>query len=380
MEKRIIKWLEKGLINQETASALIEESKIEAEQIRKIRTQIALYIIGAIFLGLGIISFIAANNWIWEYLLSSDLLKIILLSGATIGAFYGGYNLAYENKNLPRLGKSLIFLSTILLGGTYFLIGQIYNLNAHNSFLMFLWTASILPLAYVFKERSINVLSIITFIFGVIFYYMELSFDKGYTWTIFIPIILGTFLYSCGNIPYIQKKYNDFSLSYKTVGLMSIFITLLILTISVRSSYELMSINYFMPIILLFTLNLVTIYLEKNKTLLFKLEQGLMFVLLTLLYLILTLPEISIVSTKIIAHLLIMFITASGFNFGYKFENEKLINLSTTFLIIYLTTTYCRFGWSFLDKTLFFILGGISLLGLGIFLEKKKKEIVNGGK
>lgn len=380
MEKRIVIWLEKGIINEEIASKLLIEAKNEAEQARKIQTQIALYLIGAILIGIGVISFIAANNWIWTYLLSSDLLKIVLLSSATIGAFYGGYNLVYENKNLPRLGKSLIFLSTILLGGTYFLVGQVYHLNANNSFLMFLWTASILPLAYIFKERAINILSIILFVLGVIFYYMELSFDNGYTWTIFIPITLGTFLYSCGNIPYLQKKYNDFSLSYKTVGLTSIFITLISLTLSVQNSYELISINYILPIFLLAILNFINIYINEDKTLLFNLEEGFIFTLLISLLLILTQPEISIVSTMIIAHLLIIFIIANGFNFGYKFENVKLINLSTSFLIVYLIMTYCRFGWNYLDKALFFILGGICLLSLGIFLEKKKKELIKGEK
>jgi len=380
MEKTINKWLEKGLIDKETALRLINEAKEEAEGLQKIHSLIALYVVGAVLLGLGVISFIAANDWILEFLKSSDFLKILLLSGTTIGSFYGGYKLAYENKNYPRLGRTLIFLSTILIGATYALVGQIYHLNANNSFLMFLWTASILPLAYIFKDKAINILSIILFIFGVIFYYMELSFDKGYTWTIFIPVILGTFLYSLGNIPSIQKNYNNFSLSYKLVGLAPIFTTLIILICSFKDSYELLSLNYILPIMFLFALNFAIVYLKEDKDLLFNLEEGFIFALLTLLVLILTLPVISIPLIMLTSHLLIIFVISTGFYFGYKFENVGLINSCTWFLIIYLTTTYCRFGWNFMDKTLFFILGGACLLGLGSFLERKKKETLKGSK
>ena len=66
-----------------------------------------------------------------------------------------------------------------------------------------------------------------------------------------------------------------------------------------------------------------------------------------------------------------------GMYWGYKFEKVSLINLSNFFLLIYLLTVYYRYGWNYIDKTLFFLIGGIGLVSLGIFLEKDKNRRLN---
>jgi uncharacterized membrane protein len=192
--------------------------------------------------------------------------------------------------------------------------------------------------------------------------------------------MLGSFLYCLGNIPYVQKEYNSFSLAYKLTGLSSIFITLMILTCSIENSYKLVSVNYILPVVLLMIFNFLNLYFEKSRTELFKLETGFIFTILILLLFALTTSSVSTVPALIVIQALIILIVAAGFSFGYKFENVKLINLSTTLLIIYVLTTYCRWGWSFFNKALFFILGGVILIGLGLYLERKKKEIIKGDK
>ena len=64
-----------------------------------------------------------------------------------------------------------------------------------------------------------------------------------------------------------------------------------------------------------------------------------------------------------------------GFYYGYKFENEKIISATNKILMLYLVVRYFRWGWSFMDKTLFFLLGGFGLLTLGILLEKNKIKL-----
>lgn len=375
MEKKISKWLKDGLINDETAFKMIEEIKADKAKATKTRVNITIYTVAVILIGLGIITFISANDWILELLNSCELLKIFLISLATFGAFIGGYQLAYEKQNFPKLGNALIFLSTLLIGGTYALIGQIYHINANSSFLMFLWLVSILPVAFLFKSRAVNILSIIIMIFSVIFFYEELSLDDGLLWTIFIPVISGIILYSAGNIPVVLNKFNDFSLSYKIVGALPVFITFLVLTCSVEHSYHITSWYYFLPVIILLLLNLVNYMIQKNCSMLFKLETASMIIILCMLLLLLILPEVSTLSVVIIANIFIIAMITFGFNYGYKFENGKIIGITNWMLTIYLTVNYCRWGWSFIDKSLFFTLGGSFLLALGLFLEKRRKEV-----
>ena len=79
------------------------------------------------------------------------------------------------------------------------------------------------------------------------------------------------------------------------------------------------------------------------------------------------------------ANIMIIAMIAFGFYYGYKFENSKIIGVTNQIITTYLAVNYCRWGWSFMDKSLFFILGGFLLLTLGMFLEKRRKEIINKG-
>lgn len=376
MEKRIEQWMKEGLIDEKTAAQMQQDIKAEKEKLRKTKINILIYTIAVILIGTGVITFISANDWLLELLNSNNILKITLMTLITIASFFGGYILAYEKKNFPKLGNALIFLSSILIGGTYALIGQIYNINANSASLMFLWMISILPLAYLFKSKAINIVSIILAILGIIYFYENLALDKGYIWTVFIPVLSGIMFYSIGNIHFILNKYNDFSLSYKITGALPIFITLLVLTCSVEKSYHIISAYYIIPIVLLILLNLINFSIQKNKNMLLKIETFSLITFLILLLLLLTLPGVSVPFVMIMANLFIIAMIFFGFNYGYKFENIHIIGTANWMLIIYLTVNYCRWGWSFMDKSLFFLLGGICLLTLGLYLEKKRKTVI----
>jgi len=376
MEKKITKWLEDGLIDKSTALTMLAEIKEDKAKIRKTRINVTIYTVAVVLIGLGVITFISANEWILKLLNSSDFLKIFLMSLLTCSSLFGGYKLAYEKSNFPKLGNALVVLSTLLIGGTYALIGQIYNVNANSSALMFAWLISIVPVAYLFKSYAVNIISIILMIFTVIFFYAELSLDKMLIWTIFIPIFCGTALYSAGNIPVVLNKYNDFSLSYKIAGALPIFITLLILTCSVEHSYHITSAYYIVPIVLLMLFNLINYIFHKNSNTLLKIETASLFTMLCILLLLLILPAVSTPLVVFLANALIIAMISFGFNYGYKFENSNIIGVTNWMLTVYLAVNYCRWGWSFMDKSLFFILGGACLLALGLYLEKRRKEIV----
>lgn len=380
MEKMINKWLKSGIISHETAKILLEDVKEERAKQHKIRLNICIYTIAAVLIGIGVIAFIGANDWLLKLLTSLPVLQIIIMIALTVLSLFFGYKLAYEGTKFPKLGHSMIFLSTLLIGGTYALTGQNYHINANNSSLVFLWMLSILPVAYIFKNIAINLLAIILFILGTIFYYMELNLDTGLTWTIFIPFLIGTTLYSIGNIPVLIEKYNKFSLSYKLTGLAPIFVTLLILTCSVEKTYEQNTPYYIVPLVLLICMNFVNFIINKNRNLLFNIETGYIIALLLQLLFIITLSAVSIPYVMIVANTAIIIMIAAGYNYGYKFENRSIIALTNWFTIIYLTVNYCRWGWNLLDKAVFFILGGTSLLALGMFLENRRKQIIKKDK
>ena len=374
--KAIKRWQAKGLIDENLTKALEDEVDEVNKQTFRLAVQITFYTIGVILLGTSVITFIAANDWILRLLEHMILLKPLLLFIVTLLFLFGGYYLAYEKKNLPGLGNALIFLSTILIGGTYALLTQIYNIDDNAAMILWLWFLSVFPLAFIFKSKAINWLSIILFICAFCSMYAYWDYDWGLIWTIYMPFIIGSILYSAGNTNIVQEKYTAFAVSYKLTALLPMFITFLILIFSVENSYHITKYNYIIPPVLIILFNAVNFVLNKNKNDFFKAEAAFLIAVPLFMLILMLVPSVNILSVTIAAHLFIIYLIWGGFSFGYKYENVSLINLTNLMLIIYVLSTYCRFAWSFMDKTLFFFVGGAALISLGIFLEKHKKNTI----
>jgi len=376
MEKKVEKWLSEGIIDKNTALKLLADIKADKEKTHKIRLNVTIYTVAMILLGLAVITFISANDWILQLLRSCNALKISLITAVTLASFWGGYKLSYENKSFPRLGNALILLSTLLIGGTFALIGQIYNVNANSASLMFIWLLSVVPVAYLFKNRAVNILSIILFILGVVFIYFEPSVMNEVV-LVFLPVFCGALLYSIGNIPVVLKKYNDFSLAYKCVGLIPIFITLLVFSCD-GSLFSRLPANieyYVIPAVLLIVWNLVNIVFANKKKDELLLVESLFLVGVLVLLSVAIVPHQDLF-VSIFAHIAIIAMIAAGFNYGYKFENGRIISLTNFILTIYLIVQYCIRLWSYLNTSLFFLIGGALFLSLGMFLEKRRKEVL----
>ncbi|MBE7707985.1 MAG: DUF2157 domain-containing protein [Cyanobacteria bacterium SIG27] len=376
MEKRITRWLEKGLIDKQTALALLKEAKEEKAKNHKLKLNIAIYTTSIVLIGMGIISFIAANDWILQLFNKFEILKIILMLILTSASLLGGYHLAYEKKNYPRLGNALVFLSTLLIGGTYALIGQTYNINANNSGLMFMWLISVVPLAYLYKSKAINFLSIVLYILGICFYFGDISSRMSIN-ALYVPLIVGTSLYTIGNIPFILNKFNKFSLNYKLIGLVPIFWIFLAATCADDTSIRCDEPVYFITLFMVLALNFVNFFInkfDKNGNLL-KIETGFIATVLLFLLMLISIPNFGGIFIMLLAHIFIITIITYGYNYGYKFKDAKIVGIVNWFLVIYLTLNYCRWSWNFMEKTLFFLIGGFALLSLGIFLERKQRGL-----
>ncbi len=376
MEKRITRWLEKGLIDKQTALALLKEAKEEKAKNHKLKLNIAIYTTSIVLIGMGIISFIAANDWILQLFNKFEILKIILMLALTSASLLGGYHLAYEKKNYPRLGNALVFLSTLLIGGTYALIGQTYNINANNSGLMFMWLISVVPLAYLYKSKAINFLSIVLYILGICFYFGDISSRISIN-ALYVPLIVGTSLYTIGNIPFILNKFNKFSLNYKLIGLVPIFWIFLAATCADDTSIRCDEPVYFITLFMVLALNFVNFFInkfDKNGNLL-KIETGFITTVLLFLLMLISIPNFGGIFIMLLAHIFIITIITYGYNYGYKFKDAKIVGIVNWFLVIYLTLNYCRWSWNFMEKTLFFLIGGFALLSLGIFLERKQRGL-----
>ncbi|TPW18782.1 MAG: membrane protein, partial [Elusimicrobia bacterium] len=92
----------------------------------------ALSVLGALLVGAGILTWIAAN---WDGI--GDPLKLGLIFTSVIGLQWGGYELAFRRASHPHLGQALLLIGNLAFGAGIFLVAQIFHLSGHwpNAFL-----------------------------------------------------------------------------------------------------------------------------------------------------------------------------------------------------------------------------------------------------
>jgi uncharacterized membrane protein len=87
-----------------------------------------------VLVGLGTLLFVAAN---WQDITVG--IKLLLIVTAIISAHYFGWRLKFEPGNRPKLGSALLVLGSLFYGAGIWLIAQIFNIDASFSDGMLLW-------------------------------------------------------------------------------------------------------------------------------------------------------------------------------------------------------------------------------------------------
>src|SRR5262245_30832711 len=98
-DKQIKKWVQEGAISLQQAEKMLADVKEERKEQSSNKFIVAVSTIGAVLLGIGAILFVASN-----WLVMSDLEKVLILLASTFGAYYIGYLFKYEKQNLPKVG------------------------------------------------------------------------------------------------------------------------------------------------------------------------------------------------------------------------------------------------------------------------------------
>jgi len=373
LEKHVKKWLKLGYIGEEQSKIILDDIKEEKNKNARLAMNITLYTIGAILTGIGVISFIAANDWILR-LFYSRFVKISASLIVTFACFFLGYYFSYIKTSLKRLGSVLIFLSTLLIGGVWALIGQIYNVHTDNNFVIFLlWLISILPVAFLFGKKSVNNLAIVLFIASYF------SIPNIYDFAYLTPIVFGLVLYNFANIPVIQKNFIEFTPAYKSIAtLVLYFATLVIFCANILiDNYETITTPAIIALAVFLIFALINFVFNKKSDAMR--AETMILSGIAILYMILGINILNMEIAAIIntagLNIILVSIIFAMYHFGYKAQDTGLITGANYFTLIYISVLYFKISYHLLDKALFFFLGGVILLSLGIYLEKQKRVI-----
>lgn len=132
LSEELPRWQAAGWISEEGGRAILAD--LTARQARPVWAS-ALALIGALLLGLGVITWFAAH---WNEM--GKLLKVCLIVVA-LTASHIAHGVCLSRVALPKLAQGMSLLSVLFFGAAIMLIGQIYHIDAHFPDGVALWAA-----------------------------------------------------------------------------------------------------------------------------------------------------------------------------------------------------------------------------------------------
>lgn len=301
-----------------------------------------LVTLGSILIGLGILSLVASN---WVYI--GKTVKVMIIIAALGSSIFASYKL---EKSYPKTSKSLLYLSSLIYGAGIFLIGQIFNFGGDFTTAFLLWAIGVLSIGLILKEKLLYIFAHI-----LLLVYINGSFGEN---IIVYPLIFIA-------IFFIGNKYFKFS------KLITFFNNIVVL------NYILYFLNYIdLDLIFIvgtfFIIGLGMYYIKHDLNIdVFKLQGiivlGISGFLLTFDYFWENLSFISEGNSFAIGSGIIIFL------YLLSLVRKGLLT-PLLFIFIFILRYYFDTLYDFMPKSLFFIIGGLILLGFGFYFERIRRK------
>lgn len=300
-----------------------------------------LVTIGAILIGLGILSFVSSN---WIYMSKvSKIISIISIMGISIFTSFK-LECTYE-----KTSKSLLYLSTLIYGAGIFLIGQIFNYGGEFTTAFLLWSVGVLLMALILKEKILFISAHI-----LLLIYINGSFGEN--------IIIHTLIFICifyiGNKLFQDSKYVTFLNNLVALNFILYFLDYINLK------------NIYIAIVF-FLIGFGMYYIKHNLNIyIFKLQGlvliGISGIFLTFRHIWKELSFINNGNSIAITFGIVLLI------FLLSLVRKGLLT-PLVFICVLIFRYYFDTLYDFMPKSLFFIIGGFILLGFGYYFEKLRK-------
>lgn len=180
-------WRVEGLINQEIYEVLAQRYQFSNLTLNSNHGFIAVVItFGCILLGLGVITFVAAN---WQYW-SKTVKVAILLSFFLLTNCAGFYTWQRATENWQsRLGQGLLIIGALVLGANIGLMSQMFHQTGSVYQLYLIWGIGVLLMAYGLRLTSLGIIAFILIAVSYFSTFNTFSWENNYL-TQLAPILL----------------------------------------------------------------------------------------------------------------------------------------------------------------------------------------------
>lgn len=163
-------WVSDGLVTAAQREAILARHPVPAVGVNRFLAILAG--IGGALLVVGISLVIKSN---WKEL--GDWYKIVGLVTLLVGAYAAGWRLKMSPGRYPRTGDACLMVASVLFLLGIALVSQIYHLNSRPANGVLLWWLGIVALPWITRARGMQVVSIVA---GLTWLGMELGSDDSW--------------------------------------------------------------------------------------------------------------------------------------------------------------------------------------------------------
>ncbi len=415
-------WTEKGIISEEQrgsiAAIYASRGQERVEEQKNARFVAIVSILGSILIGLGLILFFA-SNWsaipVW--------CKLTLVFGLITITYAAGYWFAYEKKSYPKVGNALIFLGVLFFGAGIWLIAQIFHIKADYPLGQLVWALAGLATAIVTRQKFILALSVILFgiwntveqaqnasynflfpilLLGVVFplawklhskltavlsilgvlmwLIINMAFDElGFGIILAITMLFFLGLYALASSCEFLLKKGGLDLILKYLFVLGAGISGFILTFryageesGIYSPAGLVYLGIVSAVLALSSIH--NIFFKPTRKPADTVESSVLLAIGAVLFIFaleLFAPMAFTITFNIIYVLLLLAVVRKGFSE----RSEYYINVALALFILDVIARYFDYAWKLIDRSVFFMIGGIILLAGGVLLEKWRRKV-----
>lgn len=382
------KWIEKDIISAEQLEEILK-------LYPKREPRLLLTIFSILLISIGFLTFIF-SDWAQVPHFSRVLLTVIFMT-----ALYVAGHILYEREQ-HILGITLLLLGFVAFGANLLLIINIYSIILFNAWPFVLWGFVALFLYVLYEHRWIFVVGIIVTTVGQVSsaiyygsfnyfliallllgfthfayhrrdrlysYLVAISFaiqaivfiniyEQSYYWLLFYYLLLYVAGYS------IKKKH--FSKPVQHIALVSTFILGISQTFILHDIYMFSEeIDYSLTFFILWLIPFVGIISLKVYQNNFD----------DLVHLILFLPVFYLAIPRILSLLILFAFSLAYIILGYRRDIYAKVFYGSVAFLLSTFTAYIQYAWDTLNKSLFFIFGGILLLVMSLIIERQRRKL-----
>jgi uncharacterized membrane protein len=398
------KWREEGIITEE------QLRQIKARYPEPAKTN-SLPFFASVLIGLGVLTFIASN---WEEI--GAIAKLAIIFAGMTAAYLGGE--FARRRGHDKTGLALTAVGVVIYGAGFFLIGQMYHLSANPVNAFYLWLVGAVAMTWHYRSSFLAFLSVLIWfvsaLYGAdsgdrdgqtvaLFYLLFALGIAPLVWTfrsrwIVLPSLLVLYAYALYDVRHVGE-----GMVFPTV-LFAFLLAALLLPKSGEIVARIMRMLSYLGMMLTGVFLIIfedewlpratveDVWMMAASLLLaavyayVSMKRGRHELLADLIplggFMLIFLLDWIGWGTSWMPPSVLMIIALFLFSIGVVMGGERTrdvvrINWGAVFFGLTCLAGYVNFAWEFLDKSLFFLIGGVLLFGVSFVLERKRRKWVS---